>query len=399
MFCGYCGSRIEEADDKFCSSCGKPVEPMSQTPDISPILSESPGVATAEAVCEAAPVVAVAPEPKIPAPAPTVSKPPGRRQKSYAVPLIIVSCLAVVCVAGLLWYFLGPLGSDDSSQNYLASGSGREASPEATPGVDITLDPVAEEAAPDDGNDADEHDSETQGLETMEPELGIDLVVPLDEAPEVDLDEAQDFYPEEAAAKTIDEVILGTSDWVKLSINWPNGQQTVFERNKGIDIWIMLSRDGSCRMVDPDFSSTRDAFTIGFPTTSTRYRLLEDNSGFFNGPFTWTFETDQEFSKTSVAETKQTYLLNEILSGSMLIRINVHWSNGDTVILYRQDNGSWMMKGRNGSFASVKPSFSSSSGEVSASFPASSTQYVFHEDGSGAYGSESFNWTYDYSER
>jgi len=95
------------------------------------------------------------------------------------------------------------------------------------------------------------------------------------------------------------ETILYTSDWVKLTINWDEGTRTVFERDLHSPVWVMDSRTGDDRLVDPEFSFRGDVFSIGFPTTSSVYFLREDNTGYFgrsggsnNEYFKWSLESE-----------------------------------------------------------------------------------------------------------
>jgi serine/threonine protein kinase len=78
--------------------------------------------------------------------------------------------------------------------------------------------------------------------------------------------------------------ILNTSDGVVLTVTWGSGsraRRTVFERFQNNSIWMMDSRDGDYREVHPNFTYERDAFSIGFPTTTRRYFLFSDGTGYF----------------------------------------------------------------------------------------------------------------------
>jgi len=81
------------------------------------------------------------------------------------------------------------------------------------------------------------------------------------------------------------DAILTTSDGVVLTITWyteGRGRSTVFERVPNNPVWMMESRDGDYRQVEPDFSYESDAFSIGFPTTTRRYFLYGDGTGHFS---------------------------------------------------------------------------------------------------------------------
>jgi len=200
--------------------------------------------------------------------------------------------------------------------------------------------------------------------------------------------------------QSLSNVIFSTNNWIRLCICWENGKTTVFERDRDSSIWTMESMDGNYRIVDPGFSDEVTAFTISFPTTSAKYKLFSDNTGSFNGEsMTWYFETDPNFSKKSANGTNMTQDLGDALGHYMLISIKVLWSDGNSAILYKQSDGSWMMKDRGGSFSSASPKFSRSPGFVTMSFPSSSAQYTFYDNGVGTYNGEGFSWYYDYSDR
>jgi len=85
--------------------------------------------------------------------------------------------------------------------------------------------------------------------------------------------------------KQLMNAVLNTNDAIEVTINWTSGDHvgstTVFERAVGSSVWMMRSRDGEYREVEPDFADEGNAFTIGFPTTRRRYFLLEDGTGRF----------------------------------------------------------------------------------------------------------------------
>jgi len=198
---------------------------------------------------------------------------------------------------------------------------------------------------------------------------------------------------------TLQEVILDSTYWIRVYMIWANGRTTLFERDKDSPVWTMLSRDGNYRMVEPTFSYEGSAFTIRFPTSSDYYKINDDGTGSFGKEsLTWEFEVDQHLSRGSISGANLTSDLGRSLDRYALIVIRVYWGNGETSIFYRQLNDVWMMKGRNGSFTSVVPSFRSDSGVDYMSFPTPSTEYEFNEGGFGRYGSEWFSWEYAFSD-
>lgn len=198
--------------------------------------------------------------------------------------------------------------------------------------------------------------------------------------------------------KTIHDTVLNTTNWVRIDILWANGRKTVFERDRDSSVWTMQSRDGNYRMVEPDFSYQNGTLSFGFPTTANRYYLNSDGTGMFaKETLTWEFETDISYSKMSDSGVNQTHDLGSALSRYMLLVIRVYWNNGELTIFYKQGDGSWMMRGRNGSFSSVEPSFSSGSNLVFMGFPTTTKLYSFNENGTGAFGDEGFSWFYNFS--
>jgi hypothetical protein len=195
----------------------------------------------------------------------------------------------------------------------------------------------------------------------------------------------------------LDEVILNTSDWIRLSIVWEDGRVTVFERDRGSSVWTMLSRDGSYRMVDPAFSYDALAFTILFPTSSSYYYLFPDNSGSFGSELlTWSFETDPSFSRYSESGYGQTRDMMGTLSRHTLVTISIRWRNGETTNFYRHGDSTWLVNHRNNSNTRETPSFVGTSSHFSIGL-SSSTLFNFYNDGTGVYGNESFNWSYSFS--
>ena len=203
---------------------------------------------------------------------------------------------------------------------------------------------------------------------------------------------------EPPAPVTLDEAILDTIDWVMLTAVWADGRATVFERDRGSYVWTMQSREGNYRIVEPDFSYINGVFTIGFPTTSSRYYLNEDRTGYYgNETLTWSFETDPYYSKMSDSDVRQTYDLYGALSRYLLLTIHVYWRDGGTATFYRQSNGTWMLNRRGGGFSTVYPVISGDANQTVISFTDSSDAYALNSGGGGTYGGENCTWDYAYS--
>ena len=200
------------------------------------------------------------------------------------------------------------------------------------------------------------------------------------------------------AARSLDNVILETNRWIRLSVYWGANSVTVFERDLNSPVWTMQSRDGNYRMVDMDFSYEGGIFSIGFPTTSNRYYFYSNNTGSFGGEtMTWNFETDPFYSMMSVSEAFRTDDLYGALNRYMLLTIHVYWPNGQTSIFYKQSDGRWMMKDRSGNFSAVALNFSGNSAQVTMSSTSLPNAYVFNSGGVGSLGGESILWDYSYS--
>ena len=201
---------------------------------------------------------------------------------------------------------------------------------------------------------------------------------------------------------TVYETILNTSDWVRLTADWPDwtggNRPTVFERDKGSLVWIMRGRSGETRVVDPIFSHRGDALIIGFPTTTSQYFIYDDKTGVFgssNERLTWQFETDPNHRSFWEWETQLTSNLQGAISYYQVVALRVYWSNNQYEIFYREDNGRWRLRGRNGSFNIVEPSFNyQPDGSVILSLPNTSSRYTFNEGGHGSYGGNSFTWSF-----
>ena len=198
--------------------------------------------------------------------------------------------------------------------------------------------------------------------------------------------------------EAIGDAIFETSNWIQLRVEWQNGTRTVFERDRGSLVWTMQGRDGSYRMVYPSFAYDGGGFTIGFPTTRTMYYLFDDRTGHFgNETLVWEFVADPDFSRGTISGANYTADLPGALSRYSLILIRVNWPDGGTTDFYRQGDGTWRMNGRDGGFTSVNPSFTILTNQLNISFPGSSLNYIMHEGGHGARGSESFTWSYSFT--
>jgi hypothetical protein len=93
------------------------------------------------------------------------------------------------------------------------------------------------------------------------------------------------------ATEILADVIFNTNNVCWLVIYWENGTTTVFERDEYTLDWIMYSRDGSVRQVEPSFSLRGSTFLIGFPTTTRVYNLFNDGTGFFGDEaLVWIFD-------------------------------------------------------------------------------------------------------------
>ena len=198
----------------------------------------------------------------------------------------------------------------------------------------------------------------------------------------------------------MDDVVVYTSDWIRINIRWADGRLTVFERDLNSYIWTMQGRDGNYRLVDPEFSRDGSTIILRFPTAQTVYRLFADGAGDFgNERLRWDFENDPTFSRYSSSRGYLTHDLAGALSDYMLLTIWIYWGNDETTIFYKQESGAWLMRARNGSFTSVTPSFSSDANFVYMSLPGSSRRYAFSETGFGTFDDEGFSWYYNFSDR
>lgn len=203
---------------------------------------------------------------------------------------------------------------------------------------------------------------------------------------------------EDLSDKTLADIILKTDYWVKINIYRSAEDVTVYQRDRGSLVWTMLSNDGNYRMVEPDFAYNEDKLNISFPTTTEEYCLNDDQTGDIGGhSLEWDFETDKFYSRMSLSDINQTHGLNDAISEYMLVTIRVEWEDDKTTIFYKQADGSWRMKGRDGSFSKVKPSFKSGTDSVTMSFPTVSKKYVFNKNGEGTHGSDNIKWSYSFS--
>jgi len=200
---------------------------------------------------------------------------------------------------------------------------------------------------------------------------------------------------------TFSEAIFTSSDWLRLYVRWENGTLTVFERDKDSPLWIMEGRDGNVRIAEPSFSTEGTTITMGFPTARTVYRLLNNNTGSFgNENMTWYFETDPSVPSMRNSGTNMVSDLTSALNNNLLLVLRVYWNNGDVTIFYRLGDGSWMMRGRNGSFGNVSATVSSDARRqvVTMRVQDPAGTYTFNSDGSGMLSGEAFDWYYNFSD-
>ena len=220
-----------------------------------------------------------------------------------------------------------------------------------------------------------------------------------DSAPTVPLD---DWYYYIYQGRTLDEVIFQTSNWVRLYARWSANSVTVFERDRGSSVWTMVSRDGGVRMVDPDFSYQNGFLTMGFPTTTFRYTFYQNSTGLYNNAanetFTWEFETDPFYSRMSENGANESYDFYSALGRYSLITIHVFWPDGRFAIFYRQADGSWMLRDRNGGFAGIALNISGNANQVTISSSAFTGSYSLNSGGGGTFGNENVSWYYNYSD-
>lgn len=213
--------------------------------------------------------------------------------------------------------------------------------------------------------------------------------------------ESEPPKPEPVIPKTttgkLNRTINETSNWICLTVYWGNYKKTVFERDRDSQVWTMLGRDGSFRLVDPIFALEGDVFTIGFPTTETKYEMNTDFNGRFGSEgMTWTYLTDESTSMGSVNGANATYGLSDAIYYYDLLTIHINWSNGDRTIFYKQYDGTWLLKSRSGAFSEAIPSFTESSNQVVITVPTIYGEYTLNSDGTGKFGSEAFKWEYSY---
>ena len=211
-----------------------------------------------------------------------------------------------------------------------------------------------------------------------------------------------DPEPEFITSRTIYDTIINTNNWVRITADWPDwsgNRPTVFERDRGSTVWTMRGRDGSFRIVDPEFSHNGSALVIGFPTTRSQYLMYDDETGVFgssNERLFWEFETDPDHTLWSDWGTNMTNNLQLAFLDYQLIAIRIYLNNGQYEIFYKNSNGSWNMRTRNGGFSSVSPRFNyEMDGSVVMSISGSTDRYL-GEGGWGWFENNNVTWSYCY---
>jgi len=306
----------------------------------------------------------------------------GNRNRGIFV--VVVSAVVAIAIAAVLWIYV-------SSKDAITIGD------QGVPGETAasSLDTLSATTSPPQPPDAAQSPTpQTHSTTQASPQMPTQgTTQPQSTAPTPETDPPPTLpYP-----VTLNEVILDTTDWIRLDVRWANGTSTVFERDKDSPVWTMQSRDGNFRMVEPTYGFEGAALTIRFPTSSNYYKILDDGTGSFgNETLTWEFETSRTYSRESVSVANLTSDLAQIIDRDLLIVLRVYWNNGETTIMYKQDNGTWFMKSRGGSFKLVEPSFRSNEGVDYLDFPTSSAEYEFFEGGDGWYSGEVFSWEYDF---
>lgn len=207
--------------------------------------------------------------------------------------------------------------------------------------------------------------------------------------------------PGEPQPATLDDVIFRTTQWVKISAFWDNGTSTVFERDRDAVVWTMLSREGFYRIVEPDFFlNAQGLFTIGFPTTNQVYIFYPNYTGSFGDEsLTWSFETDPVYTRNSQNNMRIDRDLADELTSDSLMVIRIYFSDLDYMILYRDNDGDWSVRGRNvTSLVRRDLVFRNERGFVTMVYPNAAYDYVFYDNGTGLFGDEQFTWYYGYSD-
>ena len=202
-----------------------------------------------------------------------------------------------------------------------------------------------------------------------------------------------------------------TMDGVLLVISWHDDRTTVFERELGSQVWMMQSRDinaaNAHREVYPTFVMEDDIITMGFPTTTRFYYLLEDGTGHFSDPdgtrseaLTWEFtlfQTPQFFSYEQLWHS-----IDSTMDG---VALAVSWYDDQTTVFRRElGNRIWMMQSRDinaaNAYREVYPTFAMEDDVITIGFPTTTRLYYLFEDGTGYFRnpdgtrSEGFTWSF-----
>ena len=205
------------------------------------------------------------------------------------------------------------------------------------------------------------------------------------------------IYTGQVRELTLDEAIIDTNDWVRLTARWPNGAMTVFERDKDSDLWVMQSRDGNTRLVDPVFNRVSGGMTIEFPTTSSKYNLYDDFTGNLGSEsLTWSFDTHHEASLGGASGNHLKTGLENVWYSYPIVVIRMYWSNGDSVIFYRDNTWFWRYKGRSGGLSSLDVYAYFTNEYTYLETSEQPNPFMLYEGGSGTYGNENITWEYGY---
>ena len=388
MFCPNCGARAEP-DAAFCNSCGAPLTPSADTQN-------------SYGQTQNAPYPTQTPyQQNLPQDQPQYDEPfsgiPGgqpawaqsakrqdqrRGKKKWVIPVIAASVVAAVAIAALIWFFV--INKDDQVNGNM--GGNPPSSPTVSPTTPSPSPPPATSPSPD----------PSQPPLTPSPKPTKPTPDPSGQATSAVPSDTPDASP---YPSSLSGIILETTDWIRLDARWANGTSTIFERDKDSPVWTMHSRGGRYRMVEPTFGFEGTAFTISFPTSKDYYKIFENGTGSFgNESLTWEFETSQTYSRGSASGANRTIDLGRSIDRYLLIVIRITWPNGETTIFYKQDNDTWYMKGRTGSFTLVEPRFRSSGSVDYMGFPTTSMEYEFYDNGDGWYDAEWFSWEYAFSD-
>ena len=224
---------------------------------------------------------------------PVYMPPPDPKPKAAIIVLAIaLSIVLIACAGAAVWYFAsngnGDMINDDSSRL-------RESTEPKTPGISAASLPTesVSQATPEPA---------PAPAPAPDPIHAPDAITPSEPSLPPTADNMQAVY----------EMMLNTGYWVRITAYWSGGRTTLFERDKDSPVWMMTSRTGDYRLVEPDFSFENNVIDIGFPTTRNVYRLQEGGTGDFGGEaLTWEFEsggTGELPAATANQNWKQVYI-------------------------------------------------------------------------------------------